>query len=108
MLCCVLASVFSPARAQTTLLGEFVLNSSLGNNVAGGPSLVSLGGTIEVTGYVFGINQGLTFTSGSLSTTSYTIELSFKTNLESPTWSKLVDLSAQSLVSKRKFKGKYV
>jgi hypothetical protein len=51
-------------------------------------------GTITASGYVFGKNQGLTFTSAALSTTSYSIELSFQTNLDSTgSWSKLVDLS---------------
>lgn len=95
--CCVLALVIWPARAQTTLLGEFALKGSLANNVAGGPSLISLGGTITANGYVFGIDQGLTFTSASLSTTSYSIELSFKSNLDSTrSWSKLVDVAGQN------------
>lgn len=95
MLCCVLASAVLPAQAQTTLLGEFLLNSSLNNNVAGGPSLVSLGGTIGATGYVMAAgNQGLKFTSGTLSPTNFSIELSFKSNLDSPrSWIKLADFS---------------
>ncbi len=91
-----LAAVFSPVRAQT-LIGEFALQGSLNNNVSGGAALVSLGGQITSNGYVFGVNQGLTFTSTALNPTSYTIELSFSTNLDSTqAWSKLVDFAGQS------------
>jgi hypothetical protein len=98
VLCCVLASALAPARAQV-LIGEFALNSSLNNNVPGGPSLALLpfagvSGQITALGYVFARNQGLTFTSPALNPASYSIEFSFKTNLDTPSsWSKLVDLA---------------
>lgn len=93
-----LALSLAPGRAAV-LIGEFALQGSLNNNVPAGPALVllpfsSVSGTITASGYVFGKDQGLTFTSPALTPASYSIELSFKLNLDSPaTWSKLVDLS---------------
>lgn len=94
-----LALSLATARATPTLLGEFSINGNLNNNVSGGPSLVllpfsSVSGSVTVGGYVFAKDQGLTFTSPSLTSTSYTVEFSFKSNLDSgASWSKLLDLS---------------
>ena len=79
------------------LIGEFALQGSLNNNVSGGPSLVALPfssvfGQITSTGYVFGANQGLTFTSPALSSTSFSIELSFKFDATSG-WRKIADFA---------------
>jgi hypothetical protein len=90
--------VFLTAQAQTTLLGEFALQGSLANNVAGGPPLqllpvAGVTGAVTSAGYNFAKNQGLTFLSPNMSTTGYSIELSFRSNLDSTTsWAKLVDL----------------
>jgi hypothetical protein len=96
--CLAALGAVAPVRA-VTLLGEFPLNGTLTNNVPGGPSLVLLpyagnSGSLTSNSYVFGKNQGLTFTSPSLSATSYSVEFSFKSNLDSTaTWSKLLDIS---------------
>lgn len=101
--CGLLALSCAPVCAVPVLIGEFALQGSLNNNVSGGPPLVALPfssvfGQITSTGYVFGANQGLTFTSPTLSSGSYSIELSFKSNLDSAAnWSKLVDFAGQTL-----------
>jgi hypothetical protein len=99
VLASVLALMLGAARATPTLIGEFSLIGSLANNVPGGPALVLLpfsgvSGTVTAGGYLFAKNQGLTFTSPSLTSTSYTVEFSFKSNIDSSAaWSKLLDLS---------------
>ena len=95
LLWCALPLSVAVGQAQT-LIGEFALNSSLNNNVAGGAALVSLGGQVTALGYAFAKNQGLSFSSTALNVSNYTIELSFQTNLDSAaSWSKLVDIAAQ-------------
>ena len=53
----------------------YLLNGNL-NDSLGGPSLVSLGGTLSATGYTFGANQGLSV-QGAMSPSVYTIDMSF-------------------------------
>lgn len=72
--CLVLA--LAPAHAAT-LVHEYALRGSL-NDSQGGPALASLGGQITALGYVFSPNQGLTLTSAALSTSSFSLEFSFR------------------------------
>ena len=97
LLGCVVGAALAPARAQT-LVGAFALNSSLNNLVSGGVSLNSLGGVVGSTGYVFGLNQGLTFTSPALTPGDFSIELSFKFDATSG-WRKIVDFANRGIDS---------
>jgi len=60
-----------------TLIHEYALEGSLADNL-GGPSLTSLGGVITGSGYVFGPEQGLVFTSPTFTPADYSLELSFE------------------------------
>lgn len=65
-----------PARAAV-LIHEYALQGSLTDRL-GGPSLTSLGGQITGLGYVFAANQGLAFSSPTISTANYSLEFSFR------------------------------
>jgi hypothetical protein len=63
-----------PAGATPT--HAYRLNGSL-SDALGGPSLVSLGGTVGPTGYTFGLGQGLSLTN-ALNPSVYTLEMSLR------------------------------
>ncbi len=60
----------------------------------GGPSLVSLGGTLGPTGYTFAANQGLSL-ANAINATNYSIEMtfSFAGNANLTSWRKILDFS---------------
>ena len=73
---CTLVLLHQPLRAAI-LIHEYALRGSLDDNV-GENSLTALGGQITALGYVFSANQGLSFSSRTLTPADYSIELSFK------------------------------
>ena len=75
-LACATTLALLPARAAV-LVHEFALRGSLNDSVGTTP-LTSLGGQISALGYVFAANQGLAFSSPSLSPINYSLEFSFK------------------------------
>jgi len=96
LLGCVFAAGFAPAHAQV-LVGEFPLHGSLNNNLAGGAALTLVPfngspGQVTPAGYVFGANQGLSFTSPSFTPASYSLEFSFNFTSVSG-WTKIADFS---------------
>ena len=91
LLACATTLAFVPARAAV-LVHEFALRGSLLDSVGNTP-LVSLGGQITALGYVFAANQGLTFSSPTLSSVNYSLEFSFKLDTVSGD-RKLVDFAS--------------
>ncbi len=75
-LACATTLAFAPARAAV-LVHEFALRGTLNDSVGTTP-LTSLGGQITALGYVFAANQGVSFSSPSLSPINYSLEFSFK------------------------------
>jgi hypothetical protein len=73
---CALVLVHAPLHAAI-LIHEYALRGSLNDNIGDSP-LTSLGGQITALGYVFAANQGLAFSSRTLTPADYSIELSFK------------------------------
>ncbi|MSU49831.1 MAG: PEP-CTERM sorting domain-containing protein [Opitutus sp.] len=65
------------SASAAVVVHEFALRGTLDDN-KGGPALASLGGQITALGYVFTANQGLTLSSTALSSTDFSLELSFK------------------------------
>lgn len=66
----------SPSSTEGALIHQYRLDGSLADDL-GGPSLVSLGGSIGPTSYAFGPNQGLALSNAGI-TTNYTIEMNFR------------------------------
>lgn len=93
-LVCATTLAFVPARAAV-LVHEYALLGSLNDRVGNTP-LTALGGQITALGYVFAANQGLTFSSPTLSPVNYSLEFSFKLDTVAGN-RKLVDF--QSLTS---------
>jgi hypothetical protein len=75
---------------QPTPEHDYQLNASL-TDALGGPSLVTLGGTLTATGYQFGPNQGLNLSSALANPADYAIELVFSWNSLSGSWQKIID-----------------
>ena len=71
------------------LIHEYALRGSLADS-SGGNSLTALGGDITALGYVFAANQGLTFSSHTLTPKNYSVEFSFKLDSTNGT-NKLID-----------------
>ena len=78
---CGLAVAVLPARAAV-VVDEYALRGTLADTL-GGPALGATGGQITPLGYVFAANQGLTLSNPALSSTSFSIELSFKFDVTS-------------------------
>jgi len=64
------------SASAATLAHDYVLTSSL-NDILGGPSLVSDGGTLIPSGYTFGADQGLNLSSALLNPADYSILMDF-------------------------------
>lgn len=62
--------------ARAGLVHDYEFKGNL-NDSLGGPSLVSLGGTVGSSSYTFGAQQGLSLSNGLASPGTYTIDLSF-------------------------------
>lgn len=90
-----LACACSGNASAVALIHDYQLNGNL-DDVYGGPSLVSLGGSLSSTpgSYDFGINQGLKL-SGALNNPAGDWSLDFRASYSSlsNTWKKLVDYS---------------
>jgi hypothetical protein len=71
----------------------YTLNNTFAD-VLGGPSLVSLGGTLGPTGYTFATNQGLSL-SNAINATNYSLEMtfSFASNANLTSWRKILDFA---------------
>ena len=69
------------------------LDGSLLDDLSG-PALVSHGGTLDATGYSFGVNQGLELALGFGGT--YTIDLLFQVDSITSGWNKVIDYKARS------------
>jgi hypothetical protein len=81
------------AAAQPAPVHEYELNGSL-SDALGGPSLVSLGGTLGPSRYSFGPNQGLRLTGAIPDTAHYSIAIVFNhTAYYSNQWSRILDWS---------------
>jgi hypothetical protein len=91
LLACATTLAFVPARAAV-LVHEFALRGTLNDSVGTTP-LTSLGGQITALGYVFAANQGLAFSSPSLSPINYSLEFSFRLDTVAGN-RKLVDFTA--------------
>jgi hypothetical protein len=68
-------SMLSLGSAAHAAVFQYDLNGSLAES-AGGPSLVSYGGTLDTTGYYFGQNKGLSL-SGTGAFDVYSIDIKF-------------------------------
>ena len=77
VLACISATMMLPGAASIAVADTFTyeLNGSFAE-ANGGPSLVSLGGTLGPTGYTFGVNEGLSL-SGTGAFDSYSIDIHF-------------------------------
>jgi hypothetical protein len=84
-----LSIVGQPANAAT-LIHAYNLNGNF-LDALGGPSLVPNGGTLSAHRYTYGIDQGLTLTSGLVDTTDYSIVLVFEIDSLLPFWQKIID-----------------
>jgi PEP-CTERM motif len=89
-----LAAIGTSAKAETVV---YDLNNSLNSNTAGAPALVSLGGSLDATGYSFGSGQGLTLDVSSLLSAAgpYTIEMNFEFS-DLNGFRKILDFKSQS------------
>jgi hypothetical protein len=76
------------AAAAATPSHQYRLDGSLADDLAG-PDLVSAGGTLDITGYSFGANQGLTMPVDLGAT--YTIDLLFHFDAVNSGWNKIID-----------------
>jgi hypothetical protein len=73
------------------LIHSYELNGSLSDSL-GGPSLVSVDGTITNYGYIFGRDKGLSLTNGLLNIESYTIIMDITFDTLSPrAWQRILD-----------------
>ena len=86
------ATAFAAVPASAAVVGDFRLDGSPANQVAGGFPLVSEGGTIGATGYSFAANQGLVL-SNTIPTSVYSIEVAFSFALNSG-YRKLIDFKS--------------
>jgi hypothetical protein len=66
----------SLSASAATLTDNYVLTNSLSDTL-GGPSLVSDGGTLNASGYNFGVNQGLNLSSALSNPGDYSILMDF-------------------------------
>jgi len=73
----VLALALSAASLKADLIHDYEFNGNL-NDSLGGPSLLSLGGTIGASSYTFGAEQGLSLSNALTTAGTYTIDLSFE------------------------------
>lgn len=91
----VAGAAWSGSASAVALIHDYELNGNL-NDVYGGPSLVSLGGSLISTpgSYDFGANQGLSLTGG-LTNPAGDWSLDFRASYSSlsNTWKKLLDYS---------------
>jgi hypothetical protein len=77
--------------SESSPIHSYELNGTLTDSM-GGPSLVSLGGSITNDGYVFGRNQGLSLTGALSNTESYTIIVDITFNTLGPkNWQRILD-----------------
>ncbi|PKO82221.1 MAG: hypothetical protein CVU19_02635 [Betaproteobacteria bacterium HGW-Betaproteobacteria-13] len=86
------ASMWSGTASAAVLIHHYELNGDL-TDVYGGPSLVSLGGSLTSTPgrYDFGVNQGLRLTSGLNDIGIWSLDFKASYASLSGTWKKLVD-----------------
>lgn len=83
LLALALAAQFVPNAQAAGESHLYLLNQSLNDVIGGGPSLVSLGGSMSASGYAFTQGQGLSL-SNVLTDSDYTIDLSFSFTAVSP------------------------
>ncbi len=78
-----------------TQVHRYDLNGSL-TDIYGGPSLVSNGGTLTSTDYVFGVSQGLHLDGALVDPTDYSVEVVMKYDALAPRWKKIIDFQSLS------------